>query len=77
MNRSFISKYSLVKGNPAEVTVSTTKASILGVLSATNLIDAILRVPKRIKKRKIGCSTDSYSIRTVTGRYLSFLEGYS
>jgi hypothetical protein len=65
------------KGTPAVVTVPTTKAnatSILGAISATGLINVSLRVPKRIKKRKIGRSTDGYSIGTVTGHYLSFLK---
>ncbi|KAG1175661.1 hypothetical protein G6F36_011063 [Rhizopus arrhizus] len=45
------------KGTPAIVTVPTTKAnatSILGAISATGLINVSLRVPKRIKKRKLG-----------------------
>jgi hypothetical protein len=33
-----------------------------------------LRVPKRIKKRKLGHETDTYSTGTVTGHYLSFLK---
>jgi hypothetical protein len=48
--------------------------SILGAISATGLINVSLRVPKRIKKRKLGCETDGYSIGTVTGHYLSFLK---
>ncbi|CEG80911.1 hypothetical protein RMATCC62417_15174 [Rhizopus microsporus] len=63
------------KGTPAKVTVPTTKAnatSILGAISTTGLINVSLRVPKRIKKRKTGRSTDGYSIGTVTGHYLSF-----
>ncbi|ORE18631.1 hypothetical protein BCV71DRAFT_263698 [Rhizopus microsporus] len=57
------------KGTPAIVTVPTTKAnitSILGAISATGLINVSLRIPKRIKKRKLGCETDGYSIGTVT-----------
>ena len=33
-----------------------------------------MRVPKRIKKRKIERLTDDYSIRIVTGYYLIFLK---
>ncbi|KAG1503159.1 hypothetical protein G6F52_012303 [Rhizopus delemar] len=65
------------KGTPAIVTVPTTKAnstSILGAISATGLINVSLRVPKRIKKRKLGHDTNRYSIGTVTGHYLSFLK---
>ncbi|KAG0942018.1 hypothetical protein G6F32_008199 [Rhizopus arrhizus] len=65
------------KGTPAVVTVSMTKAkatSILGAISATGLINVSLRIPKRIKKRKLGYETDAYSIGTVTGHYLSFLK---
>lgn len=65
------------KGTPAIVTVPTTKAnatSILGAISATGLINVSLRVPKRIKKRKLGRETDGYSVGTVTGHYLSFLK---
>ncbi|KAG1536673.1 hypothetical protein G6F46_012876 [Rhizopus delemar] len=65
------------KGTPAIVTVPTTKAnatSILGAISATGLINVSLRVPKRIKKRKLGRETDAYSTGTVTGHYLSFLK---
>jgi transposase len=65
------------KGTPAIVTVPTTKAnatSILGAISATGLINVSLRVPKRIKKRKLGRETDGYSKGTVTGHYLSFLK---
>ncbi|CEG82453.1 hypothetical protein RMATCC62417_16522 [Rhizopus microsporus] len=57
--------------------VPTTKANailILGAISATGLINASLRVPKRSKKRKLGNVTDGYSIGTVTGHYLSFLK---
>ncbi|CEP09236.1 hypothetical protein [Parasitella parasitica] len=43
-------------------------------ISATGLINVSLRVPKRIKKRKLGHETNGYSIRTVTGHYLSFLK---
>jgi hypothetical protein len=63
------------KGTPTMVTVPTTKAnatSILGAISATGLINVSLRIPKRIKKRKLGRETDGYSIGTVTGHYLSF-----
>ncbi|KAG0776658.1 hypothetical protein G6F22_012420 [Rhizopus arrhizus] len=65
------------KGTPVIVTVPTTKAnttSILGAISATSLINVSLRVPKRIKKRKLGSETNAYSIGTVTGHYLSFLK---
>ncbi|CEG79746.1 hypothetical protein RMATCC62417_14175 [Rhizopus microsporus] len=65
------------KGTPAVITVPTIKAnatSILGAISATGLINVGLKVPKRIKKRKVGRSTDIYSIGTVTGHYLSFLR---
>ncbi|CEI91916.1 hypothetical protein RMCBS344292_06193 [Rhizopus microsporus] len=65
------------KGTPAVVTVPMTKAKatfILGAISATGLINVSLRVPKRIKKRKLGCETDGYSIGTMTGHYLSFLK---
>ncbi|CEP10482.1 hypothetical protein, partial, partial [Parasitella parasitica] len=65
------------KGTPAIVTVPTTKAnatSILGAISATGLINVSLRVPKRVKKRKLGRETDGYSVGTVTGHYLSFLK---
>ncbi|KAG1179640.1 hypothetical protein G6F71_000853 [Rhizopus microsporus] len=65
------------KGTPAIVTIPTTKAnatSILGAISAAGLINVSLRVPKRIKKRKLGRETDGYSIGTVTGHYLSFLK---
>ncbi|KAL9536687.1 hypothetical protein PS6_011831 [Mucor atramentarius] len=65
------------KGTPVIVTVPTTKAnatSILGVISATGLINVSLRVPKRIKKRKLGRATDGYSTGTVTGHYLSFVK---
>ncbi|KAI8641991.1 hypothetical protein BD408DRAFT_443826 [Parasitella parasitica] len=61
------------KGTPAIVTVLMTKAkatSILGAISATGLINVSLRVPKRIKKRKL----DIYSTGTVTGHYLSFVK---
>ncbi|KAG0738395.1 hypothetical protein G6F57_010293 [Rhizopus arrhizus] len=64
------------KGAPAIVTVPTTKAnaiSTLGAISATGLINVSLRVPKRIKKRKLS-GTDGYSTGTVTGHYLSFLK---
>ena len=63
------------KGTPAIVTVSTTKAnatSILGALSTIGLINVILRVPTRIKKRKLGRAGDGYILGTVTGHYLSF-----
>ncbi|CEJ01264.1 hypothetical protein RMCBS344292_15298 [Rhizopus microsporus] len=60
------------KGTHAIVTVPMT--SILGAISATGLINVSLRVLKRIKKRKLGFETDAYSIRTVTGHYLSFLK---
>ncbi|KAG1140346.1 hypothetical protein G6F37_009256 [Rhizopus arrhizus] len=43
-------------------------------ISATGLINVSLRVPKRIKKRKLGRETDAYSTGTVTGHYLSFLK---
>ncbi|KAG0768150.1 hypothetical protein G6F33_003026 [Rhizopus arrhizus] len=65
------------KDTPAVVTVPMTKAkatSILGAISATGLINVSLRVSKRIKKRKLGCEADGYSIGTVTGHYLSFLK---
>ncbi|KAG1439556.1 hypothetical protein G6F46_014034 [Rhizopus delemar] len=65
------------KGTPAIVTVPTTKAnttSILGAISATGLINVSLRVPKRIKKRKLGSETNAYSTGTVTGHFLSFLK---
>ena len=48
--------------------------SILGAISATGLINVNLRVPKRIKKGKLGCETDGYSIGTVTRDYLNFLK---
>ncbi|CEG70619.1 hypothetical protein RMATCC62417_06483 [Rhizopus microsporus] len=53
------------KGTPAIVTVPTTKAnaiSILGAISTTGLINVSLRVPKRIKKRKLGRAGDGYII---------------
>lgn len=62
------------KGTPAIVTVPTTKANATSILGATGLINVSLRVPKRIKKRKLGRETDGYSIGTVTGHYLSFLK---
>jgi transposase len=65
------------KGTPAIVTVPMTKAkatSILGAISATGLINVSLRVPKCIKKRKLGHETDVYSTGTVTGHYLSFVK---
>ncbi|KAG1164952.1 hypothetical protein G6F36_013604 [Rhizopus arrhizus] len=65
------------KGTSAIVTVPTTKAnatSILGAISATGIINVSLRVPKCIKKRKLGREIDGYSIETVTGHYLSFLK---
>ncbi|CEG78228.1 hypothetical protein RMATCC62417_12866 [Rhizopus microsporus] len=65
------------KGIPVIATVPTMKvnaASILGAISATGLINVSLRVPKCIKKRKVGRGTDGYSIGTVTGHYLSFLK---
>ncbi|KAG0735968.1 hypothetical protein G6F32_008590 [Rhizopus arrhizus] len=65
------------KGTPAIVTVPTTKAnttSILGAISANGLINVSLRVPKRIKKRKLGSDTNAYSTETVTGHYLTFLK---
>lgn len=65
------------KGISAVVTVPMTKVkatSILGAISATGLVNVSLRVPKRIKKRKLGCEIDGYSIGTVTGHYLSFLK---
>ncbi|CEI99599.1 hypothetical protein RMCBS344292_13684 [Rhizopus microsporus] len=52
------------KGTLAIVTIPTTKAnatSILGAISAAGLINVSLRVPKRIKKRKLGRETDGYS----------------
>lgn len=48
--------------------------SILGAISAIGLINVSLRVSKRIKKKKLGCETDGYSIGTVTGYYQSFLK---
>ncbi|GAN11278.1 conserved hypothetical protein [Mucor ambiguus] len=65
------------KGTPAVVTVLMTRAketSILGAISATGLVNVSLRVPKGIRKRKLGCEIDGYSIGTVTGHYLSFLK---
>ncbi|KAG1137002.1 hypothetical protein G6F37_011878 [Rhizopus arrhizus] len=65
------------KGTPAIVTVPTTTAnatSILSAISATGLINVSLRVPKRIKKRKLGHEIDAYSRETVAGHYLSFLK---
>ena len=65
------------KGTPAIVTVPTTKAnatSILSAISATGLINVSLRVPKRIKKRKLGREIGGYSTGTVIGHYLSFLK---
>ncbi|GAN11709.1 conserved hypothetical protein [Mucor ambiguus] len=65
------------RGTRAIVTVPTTKAnatSILDVISATGLINASSRAPKRINKRKLGRITDGYSTGTVTGHYLSFLK---
>ncbi|KAG1375973.1 hypothetical protein G6F60_008482 [Rhizopus arrhizus] len=65
------------KGTPAIVTVPTTKANttpILGAISANGLINVSLRVPKRIKKRKLGSDTNAYNIGTVTGHYLTFLK---
>ncbi|KAI9267180.1 hypothetical protein EDC94DRAFT_494243, partial [Helicostylum pulchrum] len=65
------------KGTPTIVIAPTTKenaTSILGALSATDLINVSLRVPKRIKKRKLGRETDGYSIGIMTGHYLSFLK---
>ncbi|CEG75787.1 Putative Piso0_000048 protein [Rhizopus microsporus] len=65
------------KGSPAIVTVPITKAnatSTLGAISAIGLINVSLRVPKRIKKRKLGSVTDGYSTGTVTGHYLSFVK---
>ena len=65
------------KGTPAIVTMPTTKAnatSILGAIFATGLINVSLRVPKRIKKRKLGRETDGYSTGTVIGHYLGFLK---
>ncbi|KAG1144952.1 hypothetical protein G6F38_005988 [Rhizopus arrhizus] len=65
------------KGSPAIVPVPTTKAnatSILGAISATGLINVSLRVPKRIKKRKLGRETGGYSTGTVIGHYLSFVK---
>lgn len=55
-------------------TIKANTTSTLGAISATDLINVSLRVPKRIKKRKIGRPTDGYSIGTVTGHYLSFLK---
>lgn len=48
--------------------------SILGAISATSLIDVSLRAPKPIKKWKLGCTTDAYSIETVTGYCPSALK---
>ncbi|KAG0848053.1 hypothetical protein G6F57_012074 [Rhizopus arrhizus] len=65
------------KGAPAIATVPTTKAnatSTLGAISANGLINVSLRVPKRIKKRKLGRATDGYSTVIVTGHYLSFVK---
>ncbi|CEG66484.1 hypothetical protein RMATCC62417_03057 [Rhizopus microsporus] len=59
------------KGIPTIVTVLTTKAN---AISANCLINIGLRVPKRIKKRKLGCATDGYSTGTVTGYYLRFVK---
>lgn len=67
----------LSKGTPTIVIAPTAKenaTSILGALSATDLINVSLRVPKRIKKRKLGRETDGYSIGIMTGHYLSFLK---
>lgn len=61
----------------AIVTVSITKAitkSILGAISTTDLINDILRVPKRIKKRRLGRTIDVYSTGTVTEHYLNLLK---
>lgn len=65
------------KRTPAIITVPMTKAkvtSILDAISATGLINVSLRVPKRIKMRKLGHETDVYSTGTVTGHYLSFVK---
>ena len=65
------------KGTPAIVTVPMTKAkatSILGAISATGLINVSLRVPKRIKRRKLEHETGVYSTGTVKGHYLSFVK---
>ncbi|KAG1383416.1 hypothetical protein G6F60_001870 [Rhizopus arrhizus] len=65
------------KGSPAIVPIPTTKAnatSILGAISATGLINVSLRVPKRIKKRKLERETGGYSTGTVTGHYLNFVK---
>jgi hypothetical protein len=61
----------------AVVTVPITKAntkSILGAISTTDLINDSLRVPKRIKKRRLGRTIDVYSTGTVTGHYLNLLK---
>lgn len=55
----------------------TTKAnttSILDAISTTGLIDVSLRVPKRIKERKLEYVINAYSTGTVKEHYLSFLE---
>lgn len=43
-------------------------------ISANGFINVSLRVPKRIKKRKLGRATDGYSTGTVRGHYLSFVK---
>jgi transposase len=40
----------------------------------SKLINVSFRIPKRIKKRKLGRETEAYSTGTVTGHYLSFVK---
>lgn len=81
MNQSFSWKQGIAwskKGTPAAVAVFTTKAnptSILGAISATDSINIRVRVPKRIKKRKLfGPEHNGCSVGAVAGYCLSFLK---
>lgn len=65
------------KGTPEIVAVPKTKSnttSTFDAVSTTGLIDIRLRVPKRIKQRKLGRVTDIHSTGTATGHCLNFLK---
>ncbi|KAL1933710.1 hypothetical protein VTP01DRAFT_7800 [Rhizomucor pusillus] len=65
------------KGDPAVVTVPTTRVkttTILGAISAAGLIKVSVRIPKPNKKGKADQKSEYISTGTVTGHYISFLK---